>query len=65
MNREQELAVMEQAAREAWATYSQDDAQPITIKQQDDDEDWPLLTFLFGGLALALVANTFIGLIPG
>lgn len=32
--------------------------------QPDRDEDWPLLSALLGGLALALLFNTFLGLIP-
>lgn len=62
MNREQDLTMRERAAREAWSTYTQDEAQRINVIQQDDDEDWPLLTFLLGGLALALIVNTFVGL---
>ena len=39
--------------------------QPRTqAAQPDDGEDWPLLTALLGGLALALMVNTFIGLMP-
>jgi hypothetical protein len=62
MNREQDLTMRERAAREAWSSHGQDEAQRISVLQQDDDEDWPLLTFLLGGLALALLFNTFIGL---
>ncbi len=62
MNREQDLAMRERAAREAWQNHAQDELQRIKVLQQDDGEDWPLLTFLLGGLALALLFNTFIGL---
>lgn len=62
MNREQDLAMRERVAREAWSNHAQDDAQRANVIQQDDGEDWPLLTFLLGGLALALIANTFFGL---
>lgn len=37
----------------------------IRVAQPDTSEDWPLLSALLGGLALALLFNTFIGLIPG
>jgi predicted lipid-binding transport protein (Tim44 family) len=33
--------------------------------QPDEGEDWPLLTALIGGLAVTLMVNTFIGLMPG
>jgi hypothetical protein len=62
MNREQDLTMRERAAREAWSNHAQDEAQRVNVIQQDDVEDWPLLTFLLGGLALALIANTFFGL---
>lgn len=62
MNREQDLTMRERAAREAWSNHAQDEAQRIRVLQQDDGEDWPLLTFLLGGLALALIVNTFVGL---
>jgi hypothetical protein len=35
------------------------------VAQPDDDDDWPLLTALFAGLAVALIVNTFLGLMPG
>lgn len=35
------------------------------VAQHEADEDWPLLSALLGGLALAVLVNTFIGLIPG
>lgn len=34
------------------------------VARQDEVEDWPLLSALLGGLALALLFNTFIGLMP-
>ncbi len=37
----------------------------IRVAQHEGGEDWPLLSALLGGLALALLVNTFIGLIPG
>lgn len=33
----------------------------VQVAQYEADEDWPLLGALFGGLALALLVNTFIG----
>jgi len=36
-----------------------------TVAQHDDSEDWPMLTALLAGLMVALLANTFLGLIPG
>lgn len=33
--------------------------------QQDAADDWSLPSALMGGLALALLFNTFVGLIPG
>jgi hypothetical protein len=62
MNREQERTMRERAAREAWSAQAQDEARRSRVLQQDDGEDWPLLTFLLGGLALALLFNTFVGL---
>lgn len=62
MNPELEPTVRERAAREAWSIHAEDEAQRINVIQQDDAEDWPLLSFLLGGLALALIANTFFGL---
>ncbi len=35
------------------------------VARPDRDEDWPLLSALLGGLAVALLFNTFLGLIPG
>ncbi|KPH82932.1 hypothetical protein [Bosea vaviloviae] len=35
------------------------------VAQHEADEDWPLFSALLGGLALAVLVNTFIGLIPG
>jgi len=35
------------------------------VASPDRDEDWPLLSALLGGLAVALLFNTFLGLIPG
>lgn len=32
--------------------------------EHESGDDWPLLSALLGGLALALCVNTFIGLIP-
>ncbi len=65
MNREQELR--ERSIREAWLRNSptESEIEQIGVADSDDGEDWPLLTLLFGGLALALAVNTFIGLIPG
>ena len=37
----------------------------VSVAPQETSEDWPLLSALLGGLALALLFNTFIGLIPG
>jgi hypothetical protein len=37
----------------------------VKVAQHETGDDLPLLSALLGGLALALVANTFIGLIPG
>jgi|GEM_PF-6559751 len=62
MNREQDLTMRERAARETWSNHAQDETQRVNVIQQDNDEDWPLLTFLLGGLTLALIANTFFGL---
>lgn len=41
------------------------DTDRSRVAQHKADEDWPLLSALLGGLALALLVNTFIGLIPG
>ncbi len=62
MNREQDLTTRERAAREALLAHAQDETRRSRALQQDDGEDWPLLTFLLGGLALALLFNTFVGL---
>ena len=35
------------------------------VAHQGAAEDWPLLSALLGGLALAVLFNTFVGLIPG
>lgn len=37
----------------------------IRVAQRETSEDWPRRSALLGGLALALLANTLIGLIPG
>ncbi|PZO03203.1 MAG: hypothetical protein DCF30_03540 [Hyphomicrobiales bacterium] len=37
----------------------------VQVQQHEGGDDWPLLSALVGGLALALFVNTFIGLIPG
>ncbi|HEY5797536.1 MAG TPA: hypothetical protein VIU82_21250 [Bosea sp. (in: a-proteobacteria)] len=37
----------------------------VKAARQETAEDWPLLSALLGGLALAVLFNTFIGLIPG
>lgn len=41
------------------------EGERIRVAQHEAGEDWPLLSALLGGLALALLVNTFIGLIPG
>lgn len=41
------------------------DRDRTRVAQPEADEDWPLLSALLSGLALALLVNTFIGLIPG
>lgn len=37
----------------------------VSVAPRKTTEDWPLLSALLGGLAFALLFNTFIGLIPG
>ena len=49
--------------RFGWGDPPEDER--IQVAEQEVGEDWPLLSALLGGLALALIANTFIGLIPG
>ena len=44
---------------------SPSEPERVRVAQYEADEDWPLLSALLGGLALALLVNTFIGLIPG
>jgi len=53
--------------RKDWDKGVHDDAERgrSQVADQDDGEDWPLLTALLGGLALAVLANTWISLIPG
>lgn len=34
------------------------------VASQEEGEDWPLLSALFGGLAVALLVNTFVSLMP-
>jgi hypothetical protein len=45
--------------------FSRVGKERIRVAQPDTSEDWPLLSALLGGLALALLVNTFIGLIAG
>jgi hypothetical protein len=39
--------------------------QRVQAATPDDGEDWPMLSALLAGLTVALVANTFLSLIPG
>ncbi|SEG09240.1 hypothetical protein [Bosea lathyri] len=37
-------------------------AGAVAVAEQEDGEDWPVLSCLFGGLAAALLMNTFVSL---
>jgi hypothetical protein len=43
---------------------SEAESRAVAVAQEEDGEDWPVLTCLFGGLAAALLMNTFISLMP-
>ncbi len=60
MNRDQERAQQRLRQESDRDSRPRADAAP-----RETTEDWPLLSALLGGLALALLFNTFIGLIPG
>jgi hypothetical protein len=55
----------DQASRERAVIEQQFERERSRVAHRDDDEDWPLLTALFAGLAVALIVNTFFGLMPG
>ncbi len=40
------------------------EADPGDVFQQEDGPNWPLLIAFLGGLVVALLANTFVGLLP-
>jgi hypothetical protein len=51
-----------------WSAYEQAqraNEQRVEAVTPDDGEDWPLLLALLAGLTVALIANTFLSLIPG
>ncbi|PTM42272.1 hypothetical protein [Bosea sp. 124] len=37
----------------------------VSVARPETEEEWPLPSALLAGLALALLFNTFIGVIPG
>ena len=52
----------DQAKRER--AFMERERERSQVAHPDDDEDWPLLTALLAGLAVALIVNTFVGLMP-
>lgn len=55
----------DQAMRERAIIKRELERERSHVAHPDDDEDWPLLTALLAGLAVALIVNTFVGLMPG
>ncbi|AMJ60588.1 hypothetical protein [Bosea sp. PAMC 26642] len=65
MARHQDIDDMSARERRSVAVRNEAEHQGATVAQQDDEEDWPFLTALFAGLAVAVIVNTFLGLMPG
>ncbi|POR57043.1 hypothetical protein CYD53_101568 [Bosea psychrotolerans] len=54
----------ERAIRERDRQLRETEADPGDVLQQEGGPNWPLLIALLGGLVVALLANTFVGLLP-